>query len=149
MSVTERFDRRMLLAVEDTDVFMPPDPLNSDERERPRRFVDQVVSYLARDFPSSSLVAVHERYRDLLPHGTVTMVKLDAIGRLIEHYVLRADLHVSAEQIATSDALNYAGGRYSETGDVRRVLELFHRAARKMAGDGGEAPITAEVLHGL
>lgn len=130
--VTEQFERRLLLVVEDTDVFMPPDPVDEGERERPRRFVDQVVTYLARDFPSSSLVAINERYRDLIPAGTVTIVEvpaleLDAIARLLEHYARRDGLPVRAERIADPEALSYAAGRYAENGDVRRTLELFHR----------------------
>jgi energy-coupling factor transporter ATP-binding protein EcfA2 len=152
--VTERFDRRLLLVVEDTDVFMPPEPINHEESERPTRFVNHVVTYLARDFPSSSLVAVNDRYRDLVPAGTVAVVqvpvlRVDAIGRLLEHYAKRSGLYVKAEQIAHPQALSYAAGRYANNGDVRRTLALFHKAARKMAGEGRGEPITDDVLHGL
>lgn len=152
--VTEKFDRRLLLIVEDTDVFKPPEPLNETERERPRKFIEQVVTYLARDFPSSSLVAINERYRSLIPVGTVTSVEvpalsLEAIGRLLEHYAKQNGIYVKAEQIAHAEALSYAAGRYADSGDIRRTLELFHKAARKMVGEGRGEPITAEVLHGL
>jgi hypothetical protein len=154
ISVTDGFGRRMLLVVEDTDVFMPPDPLTDEERQRPRRFIDHVVTYLARDFPSSSLVAVNERYRQLLPAGTIAVVNVpslrsDSIGRLIEHYARRGGLEIAAEDIADADALAYAAGRYAETHDVRRTLELLHKAVRKIAGEGRGELITAAVLHGL
>lgn len=154
VAVTDRFERRLLLVVEDTDVFMPPDPVGAEEQARPRRFVDHVVSYLAREFPSSSLVAVNSRYRRLLPSATIGVVEVpalapDSVGRLIEHYARRAGLEAGAQEIADADALAYAAGRYAETGDVRRLLELFHKATRKMAGEGRGGRISVEVLHGL
>jgi hypothetical protein len=154
VAVSERFERRLLLVVEDTDVFMPPDPVGADERERPRRFVDHVISYLAREFPSSSLVAVNSRYRELLPSGTIGVVEVpalapDSLGRLLEHYARRAGFAAAAEAIAEPDALAYAAGRYAETGDIRRLLELFHKATRKMVGEGRGGRVNVEILHGL
>ena len=154
VDVSAELGRRILLVVEDTDVFMPPDPLDRSEDDRPRRFADHVISYLARDFPASSLVAINARYRELIPPSTVATVAVpslrpEAIGRLIEHYALRSGLHVTAEQVAEPEALAYAAGRYAETLDIRRTLELLHKAARKMAGEGRGDRITVEVLHGL
>jgi len=154
VDVTADLGRRILLVVEDTDVFMPPDPLDRAADDRPRRFVDHVISYLARDFPASSMLAVNTQYRDLIPPSIVATVDVpllrpDAIGRLIEHYASQSGLHVTAQQIATPDALAYAAGRYVETQDIRRTLELLHKASRKMAGEGRGDRITVEVLHGL
>jgi hypothetical protein len=154
VAVTDRHGRRLLLLVEDTDVFMPPDPLNASEGERPRRFIDGVVTYLARDFPASSLVAVNDRYRELIPRGSVTVVDLPtlevhAIGRLIEHYARQHGLHITADQVAEPEALTYAAGRYKETRDIRRTLELLHKGARKIVGESRGGLITADVLHGL
>jgi hypothetical protein len=133
---------------------MPPDPVGAEERGRPRRFADHVIGYLAREFPSSSLVAVNSRYRALLPAATIGVVEVpalapDSVGRLIEHYARRAGLVAAAETIAEPDALAYAAGRYAETGDIRRLLELFHKATRKMVGEGRGGPVSVEVLHGL
>ncbi len=154
IDVSADLGRRILLVVEDTDVFMPPDPLDRAEEERPRRFIDHVVSYLARDFPASSMVAVNARYRDLIPQSTVATVRVpslrpQAIGRLLEHYASHSGIDVTAEEIAEPEALAYAAGRYAETQDVRRTLELLHKASRKMAGEGRGDRITVEVLHGL
>jgi hypothetical protein len=44
IEITAGFDRRLLLVVEDTDVFMPPEPIDQGERDRPRRFVDNVIA---------------------------------------------------------------------------------------------------------
>ena len=73
----------------------------------------------------------------------------DAVGRLIEHYARLAGLDVAAAEIVEADALAYIAGRYRESGDVRRMLELLHRAARKMVGEGRGERITIDVLHGL
>ncbi len=61
----------------------------------------------------------------------------------------KAGLQVTAQQVAEPEALAYAAGRYAETHDIRRTLELLHKAARKMAGEGRGDRITVEVLHGL
>jgi hypothetical protein len=154
IEITARFDRRLLLVVEDTDVFMPPDPIGEADADRPRMFVDHVINYLARDFPTSSMVAVNTRYEGLLPRGTLTSfvipsLRPEAIGRLIEHYALQNGLHITARDVAEPDALAYIAGRYAETQDVRRTLELLHKAARKVAGEDRGDKITVEVLHGL
>ena len=154
IDVSADLGRRILLVVEDTDVFMPPDPLDRTEDERPRRFIDHVISYLARDFPASSMVAINTRYRDLIPPSTVATVTVpslrpEAIGSLIEHYARHSGLHVTAAEVAQPEALAYAAGRYAETLDIRRTLELLHKASRKMAGEGRGERITVEVLHGL
>jgi energy-coupling factor transporter ATP-binding protein EcfA2 len=154
IEVTGRLDRRLLLVVEDTDVFMPPEPIGDADADHPRMFVDHVVNYLARDFPTSSMVAINTRYEGLLPRGTITSfvipsLRPEAIGRLIEHYALRSGLHITAEDVAEPDALAYVAGRYAEMQDVRRTLELLHKAARKVAGENRGDKITVEVLHGL
>lgn len=154
VEITADFDRRLLLVVEDTDVFMPPDPIDQTERDRPRRFVDNVIAYLAREFPASSMVAINTRYRPLLPKGVVSRIDVPrlrsgAIALLIEHYARRSGLHITAEEIAEPDALAYITGRYAETQDIRRTLELLHKATRKMAGENRGDRITVEVLHGL
>jgi len=154
VQITADFDRRLLLVVEDTDVFMPPDPIGRAERDRARRFVDSVLTYLAREFPASSMVAINSRYRALIPRGTVAAVEVPplrsaAIGLLIEHYALQGGLHLSADQVAEPEALAYVAGRYAETKDIRRTLELLHKAARKMAGEARGDRITVDVLHGL
>jgi hypothetical protein len=154
VDVTEELGRRLLLVVEDTDVFMPPDPINDAERERPRRFVDHVLAYLAREFPSSSLVAVNTRYRDLLPKGVVAQIavprlRAEAMRHLIEHYASRSGLHIAADDVIDPAALAYVAGRYAETNDLRRTLELLHRASRKVVGEARGSRITVAVLHGL
>jgi hypothetical protein len=152
--VTEEFQRRLLLVVEDTDVFMPPEPIDEAEALRPRKFVDHVVNYLARDFPSTSLVAINSRYGALIPQGSVAIVKVpslraDAIGSLIEHYARRSGLRISAAEVADSEALSYLAGRYAETNDIRRTLELLHKGVRKIVGEGRGERISTAVLHGL
>jgi len=154
IDITAKFERRLLLVVEDTDVFMPPDPIDTADEARPRRFVDHVLTYLARDFPASSMVAVNTRYEGLVPRGTVPSfvipsLRPEAIGRLIEHYALRSGLHITAADVAEPDALAYVAGRYAEMHDVRRTLELLHKAARKVAGENRGDKITVDVLHGL
>ncbi|MGO9902903.1 MAG: hypothetical protein ACLP0J_25165 [Solirubrobacteraceae bacterium] len=154
VEITAGFDRRLLLVVEDTDVFMPPDPIDQHEHERPRRFIDNVIAYLAREFPASSMVAINTRYKHLIPKGVISSIEVpllqsSAIGLLIEHYARHSGLHLNADQIAEPDALAYIAGRYAETKDIRRTLELLHRATRKMAGENRGDRITVEVLHGL
>ncbi len=154
VEVTGDFERRLLLVVEDTDVFMPPDPVQPGERERARRFADNVLTYLAREFPASSMVAINVRYRDLIPRATVATVDVPslqpaAIALLIEHYALQSGIHLNAADVIEPEALAYVAGRYAETQDIRRTLELLHRAARKMAGEDRGERITVEVLHGL
>ncbi|MBI5104728.1 MAG: AAA family ATPase [Solirubrobacterales bacterium] len=154
VAVTEDLGRRLLLVVEDTDVFMPPDPINDAERERPRRFVDQVLGYLAREFPSSALVAVNTRYAGLLPRAVVAQIHVPRIqphgmALLIEHYAARAGLRLRAGDVIEPEALAYVAGRYAETRDLRRTLELLHRAARKVVGEDRGGRITVGVLHGL
>ncbi|MGO9790346.1 MAG: hypothetical protein ACLP8S_12910 [Solirubrobacteraceae bacterium] len=154
VEITAGFDRRLLLVVEDTDVFMPPEPIDQHERDRPRRFLDNVIAYLAREFPASSMVAINVRYKPLIPKGVVSSVEVPllqsgAIGLLIEHYARRSGLHLKADQIAEPAALAYVAGRYAETKDIRRTLELLHKATRKMAGENRGDRITVEVLHGL
>ncbi|HEX8744623.1 MAG TPA: hypothetical protein VF712_15980 [Thermoleophilaceae bacterium] len=155
VDITAGFGRRLLLVVEDTDVFMPPDPRDEEESQRPRRFIDGVIVYLAREFPSTSMIAVNSRYARELPAAllpTVEVPRLDpaAIPRLIEHYALRnGGLHIAAEDIAEPDALAYVAGRYDETGDVRTTLDLLDKAARKVVGEQRGDRITVDVLHGL
>jgi hypothetical protein len=155
VQVTTGFERRLLLIVEDTDVFMPPNPLNATEGERPQRFIEQVLEYLARELPTTSLVAVNSRYAERLPKGVISTVSVPrlrapALARLIEHYAARNGLALErAEDVIEPEALTYLAGRYAETRDVRRTLELLHKAARKMVGEERGARISVEVLHGL
>jgi energy-coupling factor transporter ATP-binding protein EcfA2 len=154
VALTAGFGRRLLLIVEDTDVFMPPRLHGETELDRPRRFIDQVVGYLAREFPSASLIAVNSRYAGDLPAGLVHQVavprlKTDAVARLIEHYAHCNGLELEAGSIIEPDALAYVTGRYAETNDIRQTLDLLDKAARKMAGEERGDRITVDVLHGL
>jgi AAA ATPase domain len=137
--------RRMLLVVEDTDVFMPPTDVGvPDAEERASQFISQVLPFLARELRCPSLVAVNSRYRKLVDQqlgGTVTTVAVPpfrdpgrALTRIMERQALRKGLHLT-EKIIDDDALAWLASALAEGQSLRTVLRGVFDAATRTARD--------------
>lgn len=142
--------RRMLLVVEDTQVFMPPSDHPGDaSEERAERFVGQVLPFVARELRVPSLVAVPDHYEHLVDKhlgGTVKRVSVpvladpvEGLKRIMASQALRVGLHTDEAPILDDEALTWLAGRLSSGSDLRRVLRAIYDGAVKVTREDAAA----------
>jgi hypothetical protein len=150
VDVTGEAGRRMLLVVEDTDVFMPPQDLGDPAaEERARHFIAHVLPFLARELGCPSLVAVNSRYRDLVVdhlHGTVTIVDVPnlsdpaaALAQIVARLARRKGFHTDSTAILDPDAVDRLTRALSGGKSLRDVLRAIYDGAFKTAQENPQA----------
>jgi MoxR-like ATPase len=148
-AVSAEAGRRMLLIVEDTDVFMPPSDLGgNDARERADRFISQVLPFLARELRCPSLIAVNGRYRgfvDVHLRGTVDIVEVprfpqpvQALEQIMARQALRKNLHI-IEPVIDADALEWLAAALEHGASLRDVLRAINDAATRATRETADA----------
>lgn len=141
--------RRMLLVVEDTDVFMPPRDIGGmDPTERAVRFISQVLPFLAREVSFPSLIAVNSRYENLIAEhlsGTANVVWVpsfadpaSALKEIMARQARRQNLHTDSTEVIEPEALKFLAEALQET-DLRAVLRAIYDGAVKTAREDPDA----------